>query len=145
MKHAILAIALLCSSIVATQAAGCAGILAALPVIVAAADTASDVIAAIETFVSSKSAMTPAIEKALQDARSALIAVRHAATGAKSIDDGDLHAALDDFEAAYKELTDLVHGFGVQPSDGDGRLSAPGPGQLGVPSAARLRAELSGK
>ncbi len=145
MKHTILAIALLFSSVVATQATGCGAVLAALPVIIAAADTASDVIAAIESFVSSKDAMTPAIEKAIQAARFALADIRSAAKGAKSIDDGDLHAALDAFEPIYKHLTDLVGGLGVQADGADGRMSASSTGGLRVPSASALRAELSGK
>jgi hypothetical protein len=126
------------------SAAGCAAVFAALPAIVAAADTASDVISAIDSFVKQR-AHDQAIDVAITKAREALIAVRRAAAGAQSIRDGDLQAALASFQAAYEALLDVVKPLGVHAPQDDGRLAMAGPDELIVPSAPALRLEMEGQ
>jgi hypothetical protein len=129
---------------VALSQASCAAMFAALPTIIAAAETASDVINAIDSFVQQRE-HDHAIDVAITKARAALIAVRRAAAGAKDLHDGDLQAALTEFQAAYQAVLDLVAPLGIHAPPDDGRLAAPSPGELIVPSAPALRLELEGQ
>lgn len=124
--------------------AGCAPFFAALPTIIAAASTASDVITEIEHFVSTR-VHDPSVDVAITKARAALAAVREAAAGAKDIHDRDFVAALEAWDKAYRELLVVTGPLGVHAPPEGGRLAAPGPNELVVPSAPVLRLSMEGR
>lgn len=127
-----------------TAPAGCAGVLPFLTTVVAAASTASDVINAISDFVATR-VHDPSVDIAIAKARAALALVRDAAAGAKDIHDGDLRAAIEAWDAAYRALLAVTGPLGVHAPPEGGRLSAPGPNELIVPSAPKLRLSLEGR
>lgn len=124
---------------------GCGAIMAAIPIVVTAAQTAGEVIDAISDFVHGHGVQDAAVNEALVRARAALVAVLNAADGAKDIHDQQLQKALDAFQSAYAALLVAVGPYGVHPAPESGRLAAAGPGQLDVPDAPALRLSLEGK
>lgn len=106
--------------LVAVGSLGCAAILAALPTVIAAVQSAMLVLDQLEQFIDAafRAKPNPELEKqvgkSLAKTRSALLLVQHAAEGATDLHDQRLQAAFASFEAAYSELLSLVHPLGVR-------------------------------
>lgn len=129
MKKFIFAfVALMC---IAPMTMGCAAILGALPMIVAAVTDAMMVLDAIEDFVTKYFAANPdaekqeAVAKSLAKTRSALNVALRTCSGTEDLSQGQVDAAFQDFRAAYVELSTLLGRYGLA-SQGDRLMATPG-------------------
>lgn len=126
---------------IAVGAPGCAGVVTALPAIIATLVDAGQIIDTIDTFVRQWFLAHPdasaqaKVSEALVRARGALNVLLRAANGAKDVNDAKVDAAFNEFKIAYIALLELTKPYGVQvaPST-DARMQASSSGdRLTVP------------
>ena len=110
---------------------GCPGALSALPAITSAIVEVGNIVDVIASWVALyfQQHPDPAAEQRAQAAvartRNAMNVVLRLADAATSANDGQVTAAFDDLEAAYRELLDLTRPIGVRPEGvASGRVGA---------------------
>lgn len=135
--------ALFACTVPASEGCG-AGLIPALAAVVSGVTEVAGWVDQIESGINKLGIDDPRIAEALKRVRAGIAGVDHLARAGIDVHSGEFVAALNEAEAAYQALAELVspHGFAALP--GTRRFTALSNGQTTIPTAATVRLTLEG-